>query len=162
MASAGVATRDWSFAEEFVGRTPGTTIRNPGPQAARMARTSWLEATTPSSPALLRKPGEGQGAGAGRTRNADFRKGGRIHASENRHAEQGGTLFLAREGLPRSPHHRLAAEGVQGKQPDAWQPRSRGDRPSHGVRNVVELQVEEYVEPEARERFDGSRAFCRE
>ncbi len=56
----------------------------------------------------------------------------------------------------------LAAEGVQGKQPDAWQPRSRGDRPSHGVRNVVELQVEEYLEPEARERFDGSRAFCRE
>jgi hypothetical protein len=25
----------------------------------------------------------------------------------------------------------------------------------------VELQVEEYVEPKARERFDGSRAFCR-
>jgi len=51
MACAGVATRDWSFAAESAGRMPGTTIRNFGPHAARMAFTSWAEATTPSNPA---------------------------------------------------------------------------------------------------------------
>ena len=45
------ATRDWSFAAAFAGRTPGTTIRKFRPHARRIARASCADATTPSSPA---------------------------------------------------------------------------------------------------------------
>ncbi len=53
MASPGVATRDWSFKAALAGRTPGTTIRNFGPHARRIARASCADATTPSSPACF-------------------------------------------------------------------------------------------------------------
>ncbi len=70
-----------------------------------------------------------------------------------------GRFFSPGSGLPRSPHHRAAAEGMQSKQPDPRQLRGRSYRSRNGVRDVVELQVEKYLEPEARELLNGSRAF---
>jgi hypothetical protein len=50
---------------------------------------------------------------------------------------------------------------VERKQPNSRQLRGRGNRSGNGVGDIVELQVEEYLEPEARELLNRSRALRR-
>ena len=52
-ASQGVMVRRWSSGGDPGKRMPGVTTVKAGPQAARMAATSWGDATTPSSPAAF-------------------------------------------------------------------------------------------------------------
>src|SRR5271154_3999204 len=65
MASVGVATLDWSFKSAPAGRTPGTTIRNLGPQARRMACASAAERVDIDQADLGEVRGGGDGAGHG-------------------------------------------------------------------------------------------------
>ena len=58
-------------------------------------------------------------------------------------------------------HHRHAARGVHVDHPGAGRDR-RLDRLRHGVRDVVELEVEEHRGARVGERADERRAFQRE
>ena len=64
-------------------------------------------------------------------------------------------------GVARRAHHRRAAGRVDVDHPDA-EPRGRGDRAGDGVRDVVELQVEEHAIAAADQLFDERRAVAGE
>ena len=106
--------------------------------------------------------GQSQSALSRRIRDADFRQSGaRPCWSRIVTPSRAGRFFLPLHSLAGGPHHGAAAERMQRKQPNARQLRGRGNRSSHGIGNVVELQVEEYPEPKACELLNRSRAFRR-
>ena len=159
MASPGVATRDWSFKAALAGRTPGTTIRNFGPHARRIARASCADATTPSSPASFASRAKATARDAGDPETPTRRSAAASMLVKIVTPSSAGPLCLPATASRAAAASSRPRRGVDVDHPHLRQLRRSGDRSGHCVRNVVELEIEENLEAQARELFNRPRAF---
>ena len=142
IADVGDAILRWSPAALPAGRMPGTTVRNPGPHAARTPATSSAEQTTPSRP-------------QSRARSARRRAMPSGCPATGRSARARASIDVRRvtattRGRGSSSFHRLAGGGEHRPAPERVNVDQRGagarrgrDGASDRVGDVVELQVEE-------------------
>lgn len=108
---------------------------------------------------VFREARQCQSAAPGRARNADLPQSQRIHACENGHAKERGTLPHPFHRFTGGSHHGAPTQGMQREQPNIWQLGSRGNGSGRRVRDVVKLQVEKNVESKPRELVDRSRTL---
>ena len=96
-----------------------------------------------------------------RAREPRVAEGLGVETGQDCHAEQGGAVLPTARRLSRSLHHFETARRVDREQADFGQAGCGGNRPGYGIRDIVELQVEEYPEAEGRKPFNGPRALRR-
>src|ERR1700733_7437877 len=131
-ANCGVAMRFWSPASEPAGRMPGVTSNALG-TALRNAAASAGEQTIPSMPHSAARRASRRTCSTGA---AGTPVSARAPASMLGRTRQG------TGGFGRSIQHRPATGGVDGEQV-RLEPGQRADGGADGVRNVVELEIEE-------------------